>query len=194
VGLRRARDGALGRPAVTSTFGRLLALAEGRFPDAIQLFTRAGDAARAVGDTVSAGTARGNLGLVYTKVGSFVEAREALLTMQRVAHQRGNSRTEANAVNNLAALAIKEGDPAGAVPLLEKARDLFRTAGSPVGEENALGQLGTRPEAMGLQQREQLERPGGGVVHGFHLPPPCGQDVAAMLANLLLSPTTGATR
>jgi len=131
----------------------LLALAEGRFPDAIQLFTRAGDAARAVGDTVSAGTARGNLGLVYTKVGSFVEAREALLTMQRVAHQRGNSRTEANAVNNLAALAIKEGDPAGAVPLLEKARDLFRTAGSPVGEENALGQLGTAHDALGDPQR-----------------------------------------
>jgi CHAT domain-containing protein len=131
----------------------LLAQREGRFPDAIQLFERAAEAARAVSDTAAEGTASGNLGWVYIDVGRFVEAREGLLAMQRVAHARGNSRAEANAVNNLGDLAIRVGDPAGAVPLLLQARALYRTIGSPVGEENALGQLGTAYDALGDPQR-----------------------------------------
>jgi tetratricopeptide (TPR) repeat protein len=136
----------------------LLAWQEGRFHDAIGLFERAADAARSTHDSAARATALGNLGSIYMDLGAFREAKEGLLEMQRVAHARGNARTEANATNNLGQLAIRTGDPAVRAEVREVVADLNAATDGIRDYIRALAQPTATPEVLAAGLGELTRR------------------------------------
>src|SRR5512138_3014059 len=64
----------------------LLAWTQGRFGDAVELFTHAHEAAAAQHDTVSLAKAIGNLGLVHSDVGDLDKARSEIRQQVTLAH------------------------------------------------------------------------------------------------------------
>jgi tetratricopeptide (TPR) repeat protein len=68
--------------------------------------------------------------------------------MRRQSHDAGNTSLEGNALTNLGMVEIRAGNPRDALTLLNDALTLQRASKNGVGEENALGQLGTAYDAM----------------------------------------------
>lgn len=131
----------------------LLALDEERLADASALFTKAGDAARATGDSAALAKTALNIGLVLEDRGDFAGARAAYLQARDALRARGDTLNLGRALNDVAALDIKLGEPLPAITSLEQARALFRATGDSAGEVNARAQLATAYDRLGEPQR-----------------------------------------
>jgi len=130
----------------------LVARDEERFVDAVALFTRASESARAVDDTAGLAKATINTGLVLDNLGSFGAARRALEAGRDLARIAGDSVNLGRALTNLAELDISLGDPIAALANLENARRLFHATNDSTGELNALAQLARAHDALGDAQ------------------------------------------
>lgn len=130
----------------------LVAWHQSRLSEAAEMFGRALEAARAVGDEPGVAGAAGNLGLVYTDLGEFDAAREGFTTLRDAGRALGSPVHEANGLTNLGMLYVLMGDPASAIPLLDKARELYR-AEAPANEIVPVRQLGEAYALLGELSR-----------------------------------------
>jgi CHAT domain-containing protein len=131
----------------------LLAWYEGRPSDAITLYQRASEAAKAVGDSAAMARAVINTGNAQRDLGDLGAARASLERGRDAVRAAGDSLNLGRALTSLAGLEILLGDPIGAIASLESARRLFRATADSLGEVNAIGQLATAYEALGEPQR-----------------------------------------
>ena len=127
----------------------LLAWNEGRLTDAAELYEQAATVARETDDQSGTVAVTGNLALVRTELGEFVQARADFETMREGADALGDARMEGNALTNLGMLAIRIGNPRAAIRSLEAARALYDESGYITGEQSALGLLGNAYTLLG---------------------------------------------
>ncbi|MFN0182147.1 MAG: CHAT domain-containing protein [Gemmatimonadales bacterium] len=145
---------ALGAELATSYYALgMVALDEGRDPDAKRLFEQARDAAGQASDTLGAVLAAGGLGLVNGYLGNLALAREGHRAQRQLARAIGERKYQAHGLANEAMVDIWEGRAAGAIAKLDSARALYRELGFATGEQNALGQLGTAYQLQGREDR-----------------------------------------
>jgi CHAT domain-containing protein len=148
----------------------LLAWDEERLSDASALFTKAGDAAREVGDSAGLAKAALNMGLVLDDRGDFNGARAAYVHARDAFREQGDTLNLGRALNDLASLDVKLGDPLAAIASLEQARLLFRASGDSAGEVNARAQLATAYDRLGEPQRAfALLDSAAGMARRLHL-------------------------
>ena len=131
----------------------LIARDEGRLTESRDLFAKAIETARAVGDTAGINRGAINLALVQQDLGEFTEAQKGFETARDAGRAMKDARLEGNALNNLGALLIRMGDPAGAVPLLHDAVARYTSIGYHTGLQNTMGQLATAYDALGNPQQ-----------------------------------------
>ncbi len=131
----------------------LLAHQQGRYSDAIALFSSARSSADAVQDSPSIAKAIGNSGLVHSDFGEFDLARQAFFYLATSARATGDTLAFANSMSNLGMVEVRSGDATAALVWLGKARPLYAAIGYPTGEESVLGQLGSAFASLGEHQK-----------------------------------------
>jgi CHAT domain-containing protein len=155
----------------------LLAWNEGRLRDALVAFDSARASAARNRDSIGMARAALNIPLVRVELGEFEAARQGLLRARDAGQAVGSWRYEGNALANLAMLEIRLGNPAAAIPLLARARNLY--AGQyETGEANALGQLATAWSGLGDLQRGIAAADSGLALARAH---GLGQEAASIL-------------
>jgi CHAT domain-containing protein len=131
----------------------LIAYSDGRNEDAVRMYQRAIETARAVGDTEGVAKASGNMALPALDLGDFRSARDGSRMLREAGRALDSARLEANGLANEAMVDIWTGDPRPAIARLDTARRLYRRIGYATGEENALRQLATAFELTGDHDR-----------------------------------------
>lgn len=152
LALKRANrlDGEL---SVSYNLLGLVAWNEARYTEALERYDSAVVTASRHVDTIGVAKAEANRALVWADLGEFPRARGAYLAAIAAGRALGETRLEANAMTNLAALEIRLGRPEAALELLGHARERYLRIGYPTGEQNALGQMATALGTLGELQR-----------------------------------------
>ena len=132
----------------------LLAWIEGRLNDAAELF----DAARSAGvyeDPLDQVAAESNLGLVLTDLSRFEEAAAHFQSAQATYAAVGDWR-EARVLTDFAALHSNAGEPSAAIRSLTRALEIYEAERDPIGQQNAIGQLGGAYLTLGDFERARI--------------------------------------
>ena len=147
--LQLKRDADLGAQLWRSFNGLgLLAWNEGRLLDAADLLRQAASQAE-YEDPLDPFKTDSNLGLVFTALGQFEDARTHFLRALGGFEAASATDLEARVLTNLAALEVDLGHPAAALDWLERAMVAYDAAEDPVGHQNAVGQMGSAWMAVG---------------------------------------------
>ena len=127
----------------------LVAFYQGRYGDALALFSSELDSGRVLHDSVALTKATANLGLVWTDLGDYPRARGAFEQTRAMMFARGDKRSAGNALSNLGMVDIRLGNPASALRTLATARATYDTLDYAPGVESALGQMAEAYAAEG---------------------------------------------
>ena len=131
----------------------LLAYNQGRYGDAVSLYSSAKASALAVHDSASMAKAMGNLGLVHSDLGEFDAARSEFMHFAVVSRKAGQSVALANQLSNLGMLEVRSGNAEAAFPWLRRAMQLYLSMDYPIGMESVMGQMGSAYSSLGEPQK-----------------------------------------
>lgn len=126
----------------------LIAWDMGRLREAADLFQRTVAAAAAVGDPEYPAKAGLNLGNIHADLGDFSRARTAFLASLAAGRELGSAPLELRSLVNLAMVANRTGDPAGALAWLDSAAQRG-VEGDPPADDNYRSQLALAAWASG---------------------------------------------
>ncbi|WP_219825854.1 AfsR/SARP family transcriptional regulator [Nonomuraea typhae] len=119
------------------------------YADAFMLHRLALKVSRRRGDRAGESRALVDLGVVYLRQGSYVQAREHYLHALRLYRELGDPRGEGRALNHLGDVCLRLRDHAEAHKCFWQVLELCRAIGERVGEAAALGNLGLVHELQG---------------------------------------------
>jgi CHAT domain-containing protein len=131
----------------------LLAYNQGRYSDAVLLYSSAKASAQAVNDSLSAAKAMGNLGMVHSDLGEFELARTEFLQFADMSRKARQPLALANQLSNLGMLEIRSGNAEAAFPWLWRAMRIYRSIDYATGMESVMGQMGSAYESLGEPQK-----------------------------------------
>ncbi|MEW6663590.1 MAG: serine/threonine-protein kinase [Thermodesulfobacteriota bacterium] len=128
----------------------------GHLEDAVRCQTQSLEVARRIGNRIGEGNALGNLGNCYHKLGLLKETQEAWLASIEVKEEIGNVIGVANTCYNLAGLLAQQGRIEEALPLAERAVQIYSYAGAAQDAEDARRLVGKLRAAPKSQVRRNL--------------------------------------
>ncbi|QQQ77474.1 tetratricopeptide repeat protein [Saccharothrix sp. 6-C] len=145
--------------SLSATLYRFLDV-HGHFDDAVTLHSLAVTAARQRGDKVSEGRASHNLGVVYQRLGRYLEAQDHLTRAITVLRQAGSPLVEALALADLGHVHMLLGRQDEALACDSAALRLFEEVGDRTGQGQVLNNMGLVLDRLGRHEEsvEHMQR------------------------------------